>query len=131
MSHDGAKHNGAVVLTNYCTNWLGDPGSSALAGGTITWSFNDGNGNISTSTQHVIIHDDMAPATPVLEDVTGQCSATSSVATTTDNCAGTVTGTTNDALTSAASFSFIPIESKNITKSIGHCILFKRPFHQT
>ncbi|MBK6635619.1 MAG: M36 family metallopeptidase [Chitinophagaceae bacterium] len=33
-------HNGSVVLTNYCTNWLGDPGSSALAGGSITWSFN-------------------------------------------------------------------------------------------
>ncbi|MEO6254198.1 MAG: M36 family metallopeptidase, partial [Ferruginibacter sp.] len=34
-------HNGSVVLTNLCTNYLGDPGSSAAAGGTpIVWSFN-------------------------------------------------------------------------------------------
>lgn len=32
-------HNGSVVPTNLCTNWLGDPGSSAAAGGSITWSF--------------------------------------------------------------------------------------------
>ncbi|HEX2682624.1 MAG TPA: M36 family metallopeptidase, partial [Ferruginibacter sp.] len=32
-------HNGSVVLSNFCTNWLGDPGSSALAGGNIVWSF--------------------------------------------------------------------------------------------
>ncbi|MFZ1452694.1 MAG: M36 family metallopeptidase, partial [Ferruginibacter sp.] len=33
-------HNGSVVLTNFCTNWLGHPGSSAAAGATINWSFN-------------------------------------------------------------------------------------------
>lgn len=35
-----SAHNGSVVLTNLCTNYLGDPGSSAAAGGTIVWSFN-------------------------------------------------------------------------------------------
>ncbi len=33
-------HNGSVVLTNLCTNYLGDPGSSAAAGTPIVWSFN-------------------------------------------------------------------------------------------
>jgi subtilisin-like proprotein convertase family protein len=33
-------HSGSVVLTNLCTNWLGDPGSSASAGQTITFQIN-------------------------------------------------------------------------------------------
>ena len=33
-------HNGSVTLTDLCVNYLGDPGSSALAGGSIVWSFN-------------------------------------------------------------------------------------------
>jgi hypothetical protein len=64
----------------------------------ITWSFNDGNGNISTATQNVIIKDITAPVVPVLADVTGECSATATVPTTTDNCSGVITGTTTDAL---------------------------------
>src|SRR4029453_5060848 len=66
----------------------------------VTWHFNDGNGNESTQTQNIVVHDTTAPATPVLPDVTGECSATIAAApTTTDNCAGTVTGTTSDSLT--------------------------------
>jgi len=65
----------------------------------IHWSFADGHGNVSTATQNVVIKDVMAPIVPVLADVTGECSATASVPTTTDNCSGTVTGTTADALT--------------------------------
>ena len=64
----------------------------------ITWSFDDGNGNISTATQNVIIDDVTAPVVPVLADVTGECSATATAPTTTDNCSGTITGTTADAL---------------------------------
>ncbi|MGX7668408.1 SBBP repeat-containing protein, partial [Flavobacterium pedocola] len=60
----------------------------------VTWTFADGNGNTSTATQNVIINDSTAPVVPTLSDVTGQCSATPSAPTTTDNCAGTVTGTT-------------------------------------
>ena len=60
----------------------------------VTWSFDDGNGNISTADQNVIIKDITAPAVPVLADVTGECSATPTAPTTTDNCSGTITGTT-------------------------------------
>ena len=42
----------------------------------ITWTFDDGNGNISTATQNVVIDDVTAPVVPVLADVTGECSAT-------------------------------------------------------
>ncbi|UWY30506.1 gliding motility-associated C-terminal domain-containing protein [Flavobacterium sp. TR2] len=65
---------------------------------TINWTFNDGNGNTETATQKVIIKDNQKPAKPVLADVTGECSATATAPTTTDNCAGTVTGTTTDPL---------------------------------
>ncbi|MFC4511297.1 hypothetical protein ACFO28_13360, partial [Flavobacterium buctense] len=47
----------------------------------------------------VIVDDTVAPTTPTLADVTGQCSATVTPPTTTDACAGTITGTTTDALT--------------------------------
>ena len=64
----------------------------------ITWTYDDGHGNTSTQTQNVIILDDEAPVPDVatLADVTGPCQVTSVTApTATDNCAGTVTGTTN------------------------------------
>ncbi|MBL0735617.1 gliding motility-associated C-terminal domain-containing protein [Flavobacterium sp. GN10] len=66
---------------------------------TINWSFSDGNGNVETATQKVIIKDTQKPVKPTLADVTGECSATVTAPTTTDNCAGTVTGTTTDPLT--------------------------------
>jgi hypothetical protein len=65
---------------------------------TITWTFNDGHGNISTQTQSVIIEDNIAPVsnTILLSDVTSECEITTLVApTATDNCSGTITGTTN------------------------------------
>ena len=65
----------------------------------IHWNFNDGNGNSITVNQNVIVDDTTNPVTPILANVTGQCSATATVPTTTDNCAGTISGTTNDPLT--------------------------------
>src|SRR5207248_2920645 len=65
----------------------------------IHWSFDDGNGNTSTANQNVVIKDVTAPVAPVLADVTGECSATATVPTAVDNCAGIVMGTTADALT--------------------------------
>jgi hypothetical protein len=65
----------------------------------INWTFNDGNGNTSSTTQSVIIDDATAPAADVstLADVTSGCEVTSLTApTATDNCGGTVT-VTNDA----------------------------------
>ena len=63
----------------------------------VTWTFEDTNGNISTQTQNVIINDVTAPVVDVvnLEDVTAECSVdTLTAPTATDNCAGTITGTT-------------------------------------
>ena len=69
---------------------------------TIVWSFNDGNGNVSTSNQTVIVDDITAPAIPTLATLTGQCSVTATAPTTTDNCVGTITGTTTNPLTYTA-----------------------------
>jgi len=66
---------------------------------TITWTFDDGNGNVITVDQNLIVDDVTDPDTPALADVTGECEATATAPTTTDNCAGTITGTTTDPLT--------------------------------
>src|SRR6185436_18966892 len=66
---------------------------------TIHWSFNDGNGNISTANQTVIVDDVTAPVVPVIANATGECSASASAPTATDACAGLITGTTNDPTT--------------------------------
>jgi len=64
----------------------------------VTWTFDDGHGNVTTTNQNVIVDDTIAPATPTLADVIfTTCSgtpATPTSPTTTDNCVGTVTGTT-------------------------------------
>ncbi len=66
---------------------------------TITWTYDDSNGNITTQIQNVIIDDVTNPETPDLSDLTDECSVTATAPTTTDNCAGTVKGTTSDPLT--------------------------------
>lgn len=63
---------------------------------TITWSYDDGNGNTSTQTQNVVINDNTAPVPSVatLADITAQCEVTSLTApTANDNCTGLTTGT--------------------------------------
>jgi len=66
----------------------------------ITWTYDDGNGNTITQDQTVDIDDVTDPDIPVLGgDVTGECSATAPIPTTTDNCAGVITATTTDPLT--------------------------------
>ncbi len=65
----------------------------------VTWTFNDGNGNITTVDQNVIVKDVTAPAAITLADVTGECEATVVAPTTSDNCAGTITATTDAPLT--------------------------------
>jgi hypothetical protein len=66
-----------------------------VASTTITWTFDDGNGNITTQTQNVVI-DDVTAATPDvanLADVTAECEVTSLTApTATDNCGDIITG---------------------------------------
>src|SRR5207237_10902247 len=65
----------------------------------MPYTFSLHNANPTSANQNVIIHDTTPPVTPTLANVTGQCSATATTPTTTDNCAGTVTGTTSDPLT--------------------------------
>ncbi|MDQ6814067.1 MAG: HYR domain-containing protein [Bacteroidota bacterium] len=68
--------------------------------GTYSLKVNDnGTGCFTNISVSILSNDVIVPVVPVLADVTGECSATASVPTTTDNCAGTVTGTTTDPLT--------------------------------
>lgn len=67
----------------------------------VTWSFNDGNGNISTQTQQVTITDQQAPvpSQASLATVNSGCTPVTSLTppTASDNCSGSVTGTTTTA----------------------------------
>ncbi len=68
---------------------------------TITWSYEDANGNITTQTQDVVINDNIAPVEDVatLTTITAQCEVTSLTApTATDNCTGSIAGTHNATL---------------------------------
>ncbi|WP_257683435.1 gliding motility-associated C-terminal domain-containing protein [Flavobacterium plurextorum] len=93
----------APTTTDTCSGTITGTTTDAVSYNTqgthiITWSFNDGNGNVETATQKVIVKDTQKPAKPVLADVTGECSATATAPTTTDTCSGTITGTTTDAV---------------------------------
>ncbi|NCI49244.1 hypothetical protein GWC95_04865, partial [Sediminibacterium roseum] len=69
---------------------------------TITWTYNDGQGNTTTQTQRVVVKDQSGPIADVstLPVVAGQCSATvTTKPTATDACSGvTAQGTTTDPL---------------------------------
>ncbi len=67
----------------------------------ITWTYNDGQGNIATQTQTVIIDDTIEPVPNItsLPTLSGQCSVTVTPPSATDNCSGTISGTTTDPLT--------------------------------
>jgi uncharacterized repeat protein (TIGR03803 family) len=81
-------------------------GPYALGDTLVTLTVTDNHGVSSTCTATVTVEDKTAPAIPVLADVIGQCSATVTAPTTTDNCAGTVTGTTSDPLTYSSQGTF-------------------------
>lgn len=67
---------------------------------TVVYMATDSANNVATCSFTVTVEDTTAPVIPVLADVTGECSATIATApTTTDNCAGVITGTTGDATT--------------------------------
>jgi hypothetical protein len=64
----------------------------------VTWTYDDGNGNTSTQTQRIVIMDVTAPTADAasLSDVTGCFEATpTTVPTATDNCVGSLIGTSN------------------------------------
>ena len=63
----------------------------------ITWTFDDGNGNISTQSQNIVVNDNTAPVpnTATLAALNGDCSIAAPTApSATDNCAGAITGAT-------------------------------------
>jgi len=68
---------------------------------TITWTYDDGNGNTATQTQTVIVEDTMPPSPDddLLPVVQGECSVEiTTIPTATDNCAGPIIGYTLDPL---------------------------------
>ncbi len=95
------------TATDFCegtiTGKTNDPTSFSEQGThTITWSYDDGNGNIETQTQTVIVDDVTKPVPDqaTLPTITGECSATvASIPTATDACEGIIQGTTSDPLT--------------------------------
>jgi hypothetical protein len=67
----------------------------------VTWIYDDGNGNITTQTQTITLEDKTPPVPDeaTLPDMEGECSVTIATApTATDNCAGSITGTTTEEL---------------------------------
>ncbi len=99
----------APTATDNCTGALTatttDPLTYSIQGTyTITWMYDDGNGNTTTQTQTVVVDDVTAPVADVvaLPTVTAECEVTAGTIiapTATDNCAGTLTATTTDPLT--------------------------------
>ena len=86
--------SGAVTATTTTTFPITTQGST-----TVTWSYDDGNGNIITQDQLVVLSDTLAPTPDVatLPDYTEACEATPTAPTATDNCGGAITGTTTTA----------------------------------
>ncbi len=77
------------------------------AAGSYTVSVSNGACSATSAATVVTVQDVTPPATPVLPTITAECSATVPVATTTDNCAGTINGTTPDPLTYNTQGSYI------------------------
>ena len=67
----------------------------------------DGNGQTNSCDFDVVVEDNQDPSVTSLPLITGECSATVPVPSVTDNCAGTVVGTTTDPLTYNTQGSFV------------------------
>jgi len=83
-TYSGTETNELTILSDidinnyqYRCNLLNDNGNTPSNAATLSFETED-------------------PATPILEDIKQECSATITAPTTTDNCAGTITGTTID-----------------------------------
>ena len=76
------SHNASLPITTQGTT-------------TVTWTYNDGNGNTLTQTQNVIITDATIPLADLadLPDINDECEVTPTAPTATDNCSGAITGT--------------------------------------
>jgi hypothetical protein len=95
---------GSVKLTASAgDSWLWSNGAttqsiSVNASGSYSVTVTTGICSAASAPLDVTVEDVIAPVVPVLPDVIGECDATVPVATATDNCAGTVMGTTSDPL---------------------------------
>jgi len=90
-------HGGEIVI-----GVTSDPlNYSAQGSYIIHWKYDNGNGHLSLQNQYVIVQDTSAPVPDVvnLPDVIGECSASVTAPTATDNCSGVITATTSDPLT--------------------------------
>ena len=65
---------------------------------TVTWTVTDDSDNTQTTTQKITVVDNQAPIQPTLPDINDwSCGKEiTQLPTTTDNCSGEITGTTND-----------------------------------
>ncbi len=79
----------------------GQPGVQTFNVGvsTVDVTATDVSGNTANCSFLVTVNDTVAPTLPVLADSIGECSVTLASPTTTDNCNGTITGTTTDPTT--------------------------------
>ncbi|WGK64663.1 HYR domain-containing protein [Croceiramulus getboli] len=75
---------------------------SDLGTNTVVLLVSDFNGNTASASAVVTVIDATDPLTPVLPDLTAECSLTATAPTTTDNCAGTITATTSDPISYTA-----------------------------
>ncbi|MDG1333917.1 MAG: glycine-rich protein [Crocinitomicaceae bacterium] len=83
-----ATHNASLPITTQGTT-------------VVTWTYDDGHGNVSTQTQDVVINDVTTPVADLLSlsTITDDCSvATLTAPTATDNCSGSLTGSHNVSL---------------------------------
>lgn len=89
----------APTATDNCAGTVTGTHNASLpltASATVTWTFDDGNGNISTQTQDVVINDSTDPVADFgsLPTITEYCEVNSiTTPTATDNCAGALNGT--------------------------------------
>jgi len=102
----------APTTTDVCagiiTGTTNDPMNYSSVGiYVINWTFDDGNGNSISVPQNVVVVDVTDPVIPTLANVIADCSTTVTAPTTTDNCAGTITGTTNDPMTFTSKGSYV------------------------
>jgi hypothetical protein len=65
----------------------------------INWTFSDTRGNTISVYQQVIIKDYEKPIVPILNNISGVCSATAPTPFAEDNCAGIISGTTTNPTT--------------------------------
>jgi hypothetical protein len=95
---------GAPTANDNCTGTILGTTTTAFpisSSTTITWTYDDGNGNITTQDQDVVIEDNIAPVPDyiLLSDLVGICEINNLTApTATDNCAGIINATHNTTL---------------------------------